>query len=198
MRIVYQDRWLIAVDKPAGLPSQATRADEAGVFELLSATFPYVGLHHRLDRAASGLLLLTLDRAANAPVSRAFKRRQLHRIYLAAVDGEVVADRWERPVGGQSARTAVAVIGREEGRSLLELRLDTGRTHQIRQHGALEGHPLLGDRRYGGDSARAWPRLALHAFRLEGPHPVTGEALRLEAPIPEDLADLFGPMRGTR
>lgn len=191
MKVVYEDRWLWVIDKPVGIPSQGTRRGEAGVYELWSANHPYVGLPHRLDRAASGLLMLVRDPKANPAVARAFRANALHRSYLAAVEGVPEALAWTRPLEGKEAVTRVRSLSSVDGRAALLLSLDTGRTHQIRQHGAMEGHPLLGDRRYGGPAARAWSRLALHAVALSGPHPVTGAPLHLVAPLPDDLSPLF-------
>lgn len=185
----YRDRWLLVVDKPAGLPSQPSR--EGGrlhVHGVLSARERYVGLHHRLDTPASGLLLLTLDPSANAGLARAFQERSIRRLYLAVVLGDPGPDgRWDAPLDGEPASTRWTRIGQGGGASVLLVSLDTGRTHQIRRHAAEAGHPLLGDRRHGGAAGRAAPRLALHAVALGLAHPVTGEPLRVRSEIPEDL-----------
>ncbi|MEZ4318206.1 MAG: RluA family pseudouridine synthase [Myxococcota bacterium] len=183
-REVFRDAWLLVVDKPAGLPTQGTRAGEPGLYEALCASEPYVGLHHRLDRNASGLVLFTLDRAANAAIAEGFRTHTIQRGYVARVEGEVVAGTWSWPVDGKPARTDVEVRSWSDGVSEIGCRLHTGRKHQIRVHAAMNGTPILGDTRYGGDVARRAGRLALHAGSLELRHPVTGETLTLSAPTP--------------
>lgn len=187
----YRDRWVIVIDKPAGLPAQPSR--EGGrqhVHGLLSARERYVGLHHRLDTPASGLMLLAVDPAANAPLSRAFQERTIRRLYLAAVLGDPgETGRWDAPIDGELAVTRFARLGVGAGTSVLLVSLETGRTHQIRRHAAEAGHPLLGDRRYGGAAGRAAPRLALHAIGLRLAHPVLGTPLAVRAELPADLVE---------
>lgn len=180
-REVYRDRWLLVVDKPAGLPTQATRTGEPGLYEQLCATEPYVGLHHRLDRNVSGLVLLTLDRSVNAAIAEGFRAHTIRRTYRATLEGEVAAGTWSWKVDGKPARTEVTVLRQASGQTEVELRLHTGRKHQIRIHAAMNGTPVAGDMRYGGDLTQPGPRLALHAWRLELVHPVTGEPLVLTA-----------------
>lgn len=187
----YRDRWLVVVDKPAGLPSQQARGGSDSVFTRLQADHAYVALHHRLDAAASGLLLLALDAEANAGLAAAFRTHRVERTYAAVADGRVATSTWERPVDGKAASTVARAVGHGAGCSALSLHLRTGRKHQLRVHAALAGHPLLGDRRYGGDAARHWPRLALHAVRLELDHPVTGERISVASPVPDDLVELW-------
>jgi RluA family pseudouridine synthase len=178
-RVAYQDDQVLVVDKPAGLPSQATRGAAGALDEQVAARFPGARLLHRLDREASGLVLFTLP-AGRARLQALLASGGLAREYLARVAGAVT---WEektidRPLGpdpkhrqrravvasgGQRAVTHAAVEGRDEGTTLLRLRLDTGRSHQIRVHLAAEGHPIVGDALYGGPPAA---RLMLHATRL--------------------------------
>ncbi len=185
---LYRDRFLLVIDKPVGLPSQRDRAGRPGVYELLGETEPYVGLHHRLDTAASGLLLLSLSRAANRGIARQLQTHTMVRRYTAMVLGDPgESGSWDGELDGKRARTWWRALSR--GRtSLLELRLDTGRTHQIRRHAQEAGHPLLGDRRYGGAAAGLAPRLALHAHELRLEHPVEDRALVLESPAPPEFA----------
>ena len=184
MTEVFRDRWLLVIDKPAGLASQAPREGGDNVYDTLAKVEPYVALHHRLDAAASGLLLLGLDKGVNVALAEAFRTHAIERTYLAVACGEVRDGAWERKVEGKDARTLVEVLGRGGGRSALRLRLETGRKHQIRVHAALAGVPLLGDKVYGGDPA---PRLALHASGLAFVHPVTSEAVTLSSPLPPEL-----------
>lgn len=190
--VVFSDRWLLVVDKPAGTPSQAGRDGRPGAFEHLKAEHGEVYLHHRLDTAASGLLLFARHAQANAPLTAAFRAHAVDRTYLAVAVGEVRAGLWSWPVDGQPARTEVEVLAAGSGLRLLRLRLHTGRKHQIRKHAAMAGAPLAGDKRYGGDASHAWPRLALHATRLALRHPVTEDAMAWESPLPADLAELVG------
>lgn len=189
----YRDRWLLVVDKPAGLPSQPTR--EGGrlhVQGILSGRERYVGLHHRLDTPASGLLLLTLDPSANAGVAAAFQEHSIRRVYLAAVLGDPgEAGVWEAPLDGEPARTRWRRLGTREGTSVLLVSLETGRTHQIRRHAADAGFPLLGDRRHGGAAGRVADRLALHAAALSLTHPVQGSPLLVLSEVPDDLDEIL-------
>lgn len=188
----YRDDAVIVIDKPHGLPSQGTRRGGPDVFSLLGAEHAYVGLHHRLDTPASGLMVLTLDPRANPPLANAFRERRVHREYLVVVVGDPgEAGAWEGPVDGKPARTRWRRAATGGGMSVLRCRLDTGRKHQIRVHAAAAGHGIVGDRRHGGAAGGLWKRLALHAWRLGFPHPVDGEEVRVEAPVPADLARLL-------
>lgn len=187
-REVWRDASLLVVDKPAGLPSQRTRAGEPGLFDALVEREPYVGLHHRLDRNASGLLVFTLDPAANAGIAAALRDRTLTRQYVAVLEGEATTGTWRWPVDGRPADTHVVVERVWDGLTAVSCTLGSGRRHQIRVHAAMAGTPVLGDVRYGGDAVRPWPRLGLHAARLALVHPITGEALRFDAAPPPGWA----------
>jgi 23S rRNA-/tRNA-specific pseudouridylate synthase len=154
-----------------------------------------VALHHRLDAAASGLLLVGLDPAVNVALAEAFRTHAIRRTYLAIACGEARAGTWDRKVEGKDARSAVEVLGRGGGRSALRLRPETGRKHQLRVHAALAGVPLLGDRAYGGDPAE---RLALHAAELALVHPATGETVTLSSPLPPELLGAWAAAGGGR
>jgi len=168
LRIVYQNEDLIVVDKPAGVPVQATRQAAANSLEArLSAR-----ALHRLDLEASGLVAL-----ARRDVK--LRIQDLVRRYLALASGRVPKDegRWTSPVAGKPAATRYRVVERFAKATLLECELETGRTHQIRVHAAAAHHPLVGDARHGGPPA---PRLMLHAHRLgdwESRPPADFEAL---------------------
>ena len=179
----------MVIDKPAGLPSQPARGGSDSVLGRLGAN---ARLPHRLDAAASGLLLVTLHPAATAAVGRAFQERSLKRTYLAVLDGHVEASTtWERPVGGKSARSHVEPLAHGAGCTAVRLTLDTGRKHQLRIHAALAGHAIVGDRRYGDEVAGRWSRLALHAWGLTLTHPITKDTHRWEAALPDELRPLF-------
>ena len=203
-RILFRDAVLLAYDKEAGIPSQQTPSDAynnlyAAVLRSLrreSGKDSYAALHHRLDRDTSGVMLFVLDRSANKRVGDAFQNREVKKEYLAWVRGAPAAEEWEssEDIGrrdgryiackkeqGKPALTKFRVLHRETGRSLVLAMPQTGRTHQIRLHLAAAGHPVLGDRLYGGDPAS---RLHLHAFRLKLLHPVSRSELVLTAPFP--------------
>ena len=189
LRVRYQDAYLLVIDKPHGLATQGAPGD---LYSRLRADFDYVGLHHRLDQAASGLLLLSLSRKINKGVSDAFRNHTIHRSYLAVLAGRLpAACTWNSPLDGREALTHVDVLGHGRGKTATAIVLETGRTHQIRKHASMAGYPLIGDRRYGGEAGRAWPRLALHAHKLEFCHPISGELLKLSSPVPTDLMALW-------
>lgn len=189
---VYRDKWVLVVDKPSGLPSQAPRGGGDNLVDRLSAIESYVALHHRLDTPASGLLALAVDKRANKGLAAAFRERTAERRYLVVVLGAVSGiGEWTAPLRGKEARTAWRALAQGGGMSVLEARLHTGRTHQIRLHAAGAGHPVIGDRRHGGAAGRVWPRLALHAWRLTLPHPRTREPLACEALPGADLLPLM-------
>jgi 23S rRNA-/tRNA-specific pseudouridylate synthase len=196
-RVAYEDEWLLVVDKPSGVPTQRTETGEPGLYEALLKGFPGLALHHRLDRGASGLVIFGKHTKANKGLTDGFRDHTIERTYFAVLDGEVKDVRWEKPLDGKPARTDVTAVGRGEGATAAEIRLHTGRTHQIRRHAALVGRPVLGDRRYGGEAGDRWPRLALHAGRLALKHPVTGKRLEVASPVPSDLRSLWLASGGT-
>jgi 23S rRNA pseudouridine1911/1915/1917 synthase len=213
-RILFRDSFLLAVDKPPGLPTHAT-ADRsrpslvAHVERFLAAAGPGAGpavgaptvaVHQRLDRDTSGVVVFGLDPRANAGLVRAFAGRLAHKAYLAitAAPRTRAAKRFRVDVPlGPDRRPAVTDVLVQEALKdalLVEARPLTGRKHQVRAHLAHAGLPILGDPVYGRSDARA-PRLMLHAWRLELPHPVTGEPLRLEAEVPADFAAVLAERR---
>jgi 23S rRNA pseudouridine1911/1915/1917 synthase len=220
----YRDEHLAVVVKPAGIPTHPTENHRTGtlVNRLLAMDLPLAprggplrpGIVHRLDAGTSGLLVVASDDATHVALSATFRAHGADRRYLALVRGAVAHERFEvdAPLGRRGARIRVdAVAGRAAatafrvrerlGRAtLLEAAPRTGRTHQIRVHLAAVGHPILGDARYGGggDEARALGlgRPFLHAWRLAFDHPVTGDRLEWEEPLPEDLALALRRVRG--
>jgi len=203
--VVFEDDWLLAVDKPAGLATQGTWAtDRHDLLALLKTQRPDLKpfLHHRLDQGTSGLLVLAKDPKANKGLAAAFAGRELEKLYLARITAPLEACTMEAPIGRvrgadpgrfgctgdlidpKSARTDFRPATAEETAELVPgywvvARIHTGRTHQIRVHLNHLGRPILGDTLYGGSPS---DRLWLHAWRLGLKHPVTGEDLRLEAP----------------
>lgn len=191
--IVFTDPHLIIANKPAGLVTAPTpESDRGDLLDQLAIQFGEVYVVHRLDLPTSGLLVFARTREANKRLGDAFKIHDIEREYRAVCAGEIAAQTIDRPVDGKRAVTHVAVIEPLVGATLVSARLETGRTHQIRVHLAGLGHPVLGDPQHGGETSRQFvpraPRLALHAAVLGFVHPATGEKLRFEAPIPDELA----------
>jgi len=222
--IVYEDDALIVIDKPAGLVMHPGNGNLSGTLmnALLHhapalAGIPRAGIVHRLDKDTSGLLVVARTLVAQTELVRQLAARSIARHYLALVHGQVTgngtvdAPLGRHPVqrtkmavvrqGGRHARTHYAVRERFAACTLLECRLETGRTHQIRVHMASIGHPLVGDPAYGksrcGDPRLdAFGRQALHAFRLALVHPDTHQEMAWEAPLPADFAALLEQLRG--
>ena len=192
LSILYHRDGILVVNKPVGLPSQPAPNHSRDLYTELSQQFPYVGLHHRLDTPTSGLLLLTTDRAHNAAISAQLQNRSLFREYWAALLAHPPErGSWNSPLAGKKALSHYEVVHRGSAISIAHVRLETGRQHQIRRHAQAAGHPILGDRRYGGSCGRLWPRLALHAQRLQFIHPALGDTVSVTAELPEDLKGLY-------
>lgn len=195
--VVFEDDDLVVVDKPAGLLAAPTpEGDRGNLADLLGRRGDQraaISVVHRIDLPTSGLLVYAKSDRANRALSDLFRDHLAEREYAAVVLGawpeglEVI----DEPVGDKPAVTRVAVQGSGEGWTALAVRLETGRTHQIRIHCAGAGHPILGDRRYGRPSSFDIGRLALHARVLGFAHPITGEPLRFESPLPEPMRRFF-------
>jgi len=242
LQIVYEDEDVAVINKPPGLvvhPGAGTPdgtlvnalLGRPGFLSQIGGVFR-PGIVHRLDKDTSGLLLVARNDAAHLALSRALARRELTRVYQAivlrvpaAASGTVDAPIGRhptvrtrmavRPDGGRSASTAWRVLERFRHFALIECRLATGRTHQIRVHMAHIGHPVLGDALYGGSAAAALPlagphaprlraaisRLArrqmLHAWELGFVHPRTAQTVTLRADPPEDFMQLLDALRAT-
>ena len=224
LNVVFEDEHLIVIDKPAGLVVHPGNGNASGTMlnALLHhapqlAGIPRAGIVHRLDKDTSGLLVVAKTLTAQTDLVRQMQARSVKRHYLALAlgtverDGSVDAPLGRHAVqrtkmaivrsGGKEARTHYAVLERFEKSTLLECRLETGRTHQIRVHLASIKHSLAGDAVYGksrsGDARLdAFPRQALHAWRLALIHPASGVEMAWEAPLPEDFANLLEALRG--
>ncbi|HEX6208398.1 MAG TPA: RluA family pseudouridine synthase [Actinomycetota bacterium] len=220
----YEDEHLLIVAKPPGLVTHPTASRRTGTLvnrllgmgvSLSAGSDPdRPGIVHRLDAGTSGLMLVAKSDAAHEGLVRLLARRAVEREYLALVRGVAEHDDFavEAPLerrgarvrvrrgGGAEAETRFSVLERLEGATLLSARPRTGRTHQIRVHLASIGHPILGDRAYGGggDDARALGlgRPFLHAHRLALTHPITGERIEVEESLPEDLEAALRRARG--
>jgi len=236
--IVYEDRHLLVVNKPAGMVVHPGAGVRRGTLaHALLAHAPSIaavggpgrpGIVHRLDKDTSGLLVVAKTPAAYLKLVDAIARHDVHREYRALVWGEPrdLSARVAQPIGrhpkdrkrmavtpkGRPAATHYRVLESFGWAALLECRLETGRTHQIRVHLSHLGHPILGDSTYGGGPRRVlnlpeqvrklardmigtMPRQALHAARLVFSHPATGEALALEAPLPADFSAALAQLR---
>jgi 23S rRNA pseudouridine1911/1915/1917 synthase len=191
--ICHRDDSIIVINKPAGVPTQATRQDRShNLYSQLQSQEKYVGLHHRLDTPTSGLVLFTIDQRANQSIAEAFRTHKVERTYQLVVVGDPgESGTWTEPIDGKSATTRFRRLHSKGGMSLLEATLETGRTHQIRIHAAEAANPVVGDRRHGGAAGRLWSRLALHANRLSFVHPMNGKTITIKAPIPADLMPLW-------
>jgi 23S rRNA pseudouridine1911/1915/1917 synthase len=191
--VVFSDAHLIIANKPAGLVTAPTpESDRGDLLDQLKTQFGEVYLVHRIDLPTSGLLVFARTRDANKLLGDAFAEHRIEREYRAVAIGEVAAQTIDRPIEGRRAVTHVEVIEPLAGATLLAVKLETGRTHQIRIHLAGLGHPIAGDSQHGGERSRTFiprpPRLALHAAVLGFTHPATREQVRWEAPIPDELA----------
>lgn len=223
VRVLYQDEGVIAVDKPAGLltdaASEEQRRDEDTLKKRVRGFLGGDEAHvvHRLDRDTTGVVLFARTLAAAQRLDQQIHRQTPERVYLALVTGSIsqVSGRfadwmfWDRAQRIQrSARPGApdAVLAEADWRvverlglaTLLEVRLVTGRRNQIRLHCALMGHPIVGERLYR--DARAprgptLPRQALHATRLGVQHPLTGRPLVVESPLPDDMRQLMDELR---
>lgn len=194
-QVLFEDDEIVVVDKPAGLLTAPTPESDRNNLAGLLERRPGGGrvfVVHRIDLETSGLLVFAKTEAANRVLSERFRTHDLERAYLAVVAGAFPerVRRIDSPVGGRPAVTHVAVRERLAQRAtMLDCRLETGRTHQIRLHVRAVGHPVLGDDRYGAPfPAAPPPRMALHATTLGFAHPVTGQALSFTSPWPPDLA----------
>lgn len=220
--LAWRDEHLAVVRKPAGLATHPSANRRSGtiVNRLLGMGLPLApgggplrpGIVHRLDAGTSGLLVVALDDPTHEALGALFEHHGADRRYLALVRGAVANERFEvqAPLARSGARIRIEAAGREAstvvevrerfGRAtLIEAAPRTGRTHQIRVHLAAVGHPILGDARYGGggDDAKrlGLGRPFLHAWRLAFAHPVTGEQLDFEDPLPRDLAEALRRVR---
>ncbi len=213
--ILHQDRWLLVAAKPAGVLSASAENMQQGELafdqQVLVARAvadgkrPFLRLVHRLDRVTSGAILFACHPEALPPLTSAWGKGLVERVYVAVVEGHPEFERVEidRPIArdrlhawrfttdpsGRKAATEARVVAHlENGLAVVECRLVTGRTHQVRVHLASVGHPVLGDRLYGSRRADEAPRPLLHAASLTFPHPRSGEKLHIVCPPPDDIA----------
>jgi 23S rRNA pseudouridine1911/1915/1917 synthase len=231
LAVVYEDDDVIVIDKPAGLVVHPGAGNRTGTLAngLLAhvpavAALPRCGLVHRLDKDTTGLMVVARSPAAHTRLTRDIEARHVLREYRALVVGAMTAGGVvEARIGrhpaqrrrmavtgrGRPAATHYRVLGRLRAHTFIAVRLETGRTHQIRVHMAHIRHPIVGDRDYGGrliipqgstpgqaDALRGFRRQALHAWRLAFTHPVSGEPLEFIAPLPPDFRALLAALAG--
>jgi 23S rRNA pseudouridine1911/1915/1917 synthase len=222
--VLYKDEALIVVDKPAGMVVYPAAGHSQGTLmnavafhckKLASTGGPLrPGVVHRLDKDTSGVMVVALDDKAYYHLAEQFKQRTINRKYIALVYGNFIQDEGEialkigrsatdrkkmstRVKTGREAVTTWKVLKRYHNATLIQAKLGTGRTHQIRVHFASIGHPVLGDRTYGkktevekkGSGTIRFPRQMLHAEVLGFVHPQKGEYLEFSSPLPEDMAE---------
>ncbi len=213
LTIRWEDDDILVLAKPAGLVVHPTGNHTGGTLANgVVAYWQTKGEYrkfrpvNRLDKDTSGLLIVAKNQWAHEQFSRMQKERTLHRTYQAIVHGQVGPDEGmvDAPIGlrddsimtrevrpdGQTAVTRYRVLARGEGMSLVELKLETGRTHQIRVHMSHLGHPLIGDDMYGG-SREHTGRQALHAIKLAFFHPRSKQQMELEEPLPLDMQEIL-------
>lgn len=213
LKIVYEDRWIIVIEKNCGILSMAAGHSSLNVKTVLddylhkSRQKCSIHVVHRLDRDTSGLMIYAKDYETEQVLERNWHNIVYDRRYVAVVSGEIVEDggtisSWlkdnkayityssQTDNRGKFAVTHFNVLARTTEHTLVEFKLETGRKNQIRVHSADIGHPVCGDTKYGnGDNPL--PRLCLHAYILCFYHPVTGERLEFETPIPASFNKLF-------
>ncbi|MFH1811547.1 MAG: RluA family pseudouridine synthase [Pseudomonadota bacterium] len=199
--VVFADRDIVVVDKPAGLLTAPTpESDRNNLAVLLARRYHVERVHvvHRLDLMTSGLLVFARTARANRVLGERFRVHDLTREYLAVLHGRLAKETVtvDAPVGGKSARTHFTIETRLGDRAtVVRARLETGRTHQIRLHVRTLGLHVLGDPQYGRRTRQDPPRMALHATRLGFPHPRSDEPMQFESPWPEDLATWLDGLR---
>ena len=230
--LVHEDADVLVVNKPAGLVVHPGAGNPRGTlvnallhYDARMAELPRAGIVHRLDKDTSGLMVVARSLRAHAALVEQLSEREVHRQYVAVVVGPMIAggtvnapigrhptDRLRQAVvkegQGREAITHYRVRERFRAHTVVECRLETGRTHQIRVHMAYAKHPLIGDPLYGGafklpkaampelvESLRGFRRQALHAEKLEFLHPVDGRTISLQSPLPADMLALIACLR---
>ena len=214
LRVLYEDADVVAIDKPAGMVVHAGAGVHSGTLvnallhrfgELSGVGGPQrPGIVHRLDRFTSGVLLVAKNDAAHRNLAAQFAGREIEKVYLALVHGVVKNEtgRIERPIArdpvhrtrmtarlaeGRAAWSEYRVLRRFREFTLLQVRIGTGRTHQIRVHLASIKHPVVGDTLYGAAAQPEWGRFFLHAHRIRFHQPATGAEIVVESPLPPEL-----------
>ena len=208
MKIIYEDEYLLVLDKPAGFPilPDGWEKDAPYLVKMLESEYGRIWIVHRLDKITSGVMVFARDAETHRTLNIQFEERQAEKVYHAIVEGipqwnEKVAKHPLRINVGHKHRTGVSdkygkpsetrfkVIKRYQEAALIEARPVTGRTHQIRVHAYALGHPLLGDILYGASETHLIARPALHAHSLTFTHPQSGERQTFLAERPQDFVE---------
>jgi len=205
LELIYSDKFLLAVSKPAGLLSVPGRGEDKAdsLATRVQAEYPDALVAHRLDRDTSGLLLFPRGAKMHRQISMMFEKREMQKRYVAVVMGKLaqlqgevdlplMVDWLNRPrhmvdaLNGKPAQTRYQVLSYDDVANTTRVALEpiTGRTHQLRVHMSVTGHPIVGDSLYGGDSEGGAVRLLLHAHSLDFIHPVSGKPMELIAALP--------------
>lgn len=198
MDILFEDSWIICLNKPAGLAVHRTEdPDEITLVDLAEALLKKrdgVGRLrpvNRLDKGTSGAIILAKSAVAAGMFGKMVQEEGLGKLYLAMVEGKLQKQGTiDAPLDGKESQTSYLRLFQGGGVALLAVYPLTGRMHQIRQHFRMIGHPILGDKRYGGRGLSGFTGHALHSFRTTLVHPATGEELDIPAPLPEQLLRL--------
>ena len=202
--ILFEDQWIIAFNKEPGLPvHRAAEVDDHNLVELGAKLLAKRGIEgklrpvNRLDRGTSGAIIMAKSPTAAGMFGRMVKEEGLGKLYLAIATGKLPEEGTITvPLDGKESETRYRVLFRGEFGSLAAVYPLTGRMHQIRQHFRLSGHPIMGDKRYGGPPLPGLPGHALHSFRTILTHPGTGQKLHIFAPLPEQLLALIARLTG--
>lgn len=221
LTILFEDTHLIVLSKPAGMLSQGEKTGDYNLVDWLREYLGrnYVGLIHRLDRNTSGVMLVAKRTKAAQRLTESLQKGEIVRSYLAWVKGAIPqAARWRhflakdeklnltRVVQAQAPGAKEAILSirplirgelETQSMTLAEFTLETGRSHQIRAQASHEGHPLIGDIKYGGPRTPLISRPALHSFHIEFPHPMGDAPMSFTAPLPEDFLAIFKRISGS-
>jgi len=208
MKILYEDQYLIVVDKPAGLPvlPDGWEKDAPYLVKMLEEEFGKVFIVHRLDKITSGVMVFARDADTHRALNIQFENHEAQKTYHAILEGN---PKWDEKTAkhplranvghkhrtmvdnknGKPSETRFKVIKRYPQSALVEAKPMTGRTHQIRVHAYALGHPLVGDTLYGAQEMHRIPRPMLHAQSLSFIHPATNERIKFTVPHPADFED---------
>lgn len=220
--VIYEDDFLLVVNKPPGIASLPAKAKTSMTMANLVKGYlidhqenSSIHLVTRLDRNTSGLMVFAKTSYSHSLLDQILHTEDFQKLYLALVYGHVEPQNGliDLPIGidpkafylraidrqtGKESRTVYETVEQYQQASLLKLKLLTGRTHQIRVHLSAIGHPIIGDDMYSGKIDTRMARQALHCYRLNIVHPVTKKLLKLQAPLPEDMVMLKNVLRGEK
>lgn len=220
--VVYEDSYLLVVNKPPGIASLPAKAKDSQTMANLVKSYlidkkenSSIHLVTRLDRNTSGLMVFAKTSYSHSLLDQILHTEDFQKFYLAMVYGQVIPESGliDLPIGidpkafymrnidydtGKESKTLYETVEKYSNASLLKLKLLTGRTHQIRVHLTAIGHPIIGDDMYSGKVDQRMSRQALHCYQLNIVHPVTKQLLKLKAPLPEDMVVLNSVLRGEK